>query len=553
MAELVASGIVVEHRSRAGVVRSLAGVDVTVASGDVLAVMGGTGAGKSTLARVLVGIESPTSGTLGGAALGGVRMVLQRPEASFLEARVLDEVMLAALAGGAPRAEADRRARGLLDLLGLPADIADRDPLALSGGEQRRVAIAAVLSGDPAVTILDEPSAGLDSAARGELHQALLALRTAGRTMVVITHDPAEAALLGTRLVVLADGRVAWDGAADAILGDPATARRAGIDVAPEVTALHEVAHRLGASPGAPSADPAAAIAQLAQVLRASSTPVGDVDRSVEGFVPVQPHVSAATGDAEVGPALAGLPPRVDARLRILACAFAIVAALAASSLVGAALVAAAAAGVVAAADIAASRVRLAVRPLIGLTIALVALQLLVAPGADAPLVHGSSIDVPAAPALLRALQAAGIVLATLALSAATAPVDLAAAMRWWLAPLRLLRIPVDAAAFIVATGLGLVPVLADELERLRAAQRARGLRPAGSRRPLTRLRADAQLLTPLVVGAFRHAHQLADALVLRGLDPDARVLSWRPRVRPPADLLLAAGGIALLVVSRFA
>jgi energy-coupling factor transporter transmembrane protein EcfT len=182
----------------------------------------------------------------------------------------------------------------------------------------------------------------------------------------------------------------------------------------------------------------------------------------------------------------------------------------------------------------------------------LVLLQLVFGGGSGVELRRGVDAQLAVAPALLRALQAAAVVLATLALSARTTTLDLAAAMRRLLAPLRIVGIPVAALAFVAATGLGLVPAMADELERLRLAQRARGLR--AHRAPLAaRLRADAALTAPLFVAAFRRAHLLADALAVRGIDPRRPPVAWRPMVVPAVDLLLLAAGIALAFVARFA
>jgi energy-coupling factor transport system ATP-binding protein len=536
MPELEARGLVVERRAGE---RALDGVDLVVQPGELVAIMGATGAGKSTLALTLTGLLAPTAGTLGGTAQGEVRLVLQRPESTILKARVLDEVSLAARRRGEPIAHAERQALEMLAHLALPTDIAGRDPLALSGGEQRRVAIAAVLASDPRVTILDEPGAGLDPAARHELHDAIERLHAAGRTLLLVTHDPAEAARLATRLVVLVEGRIAGDGPPSMVLGDPERAASLGLEVAPEVRALRAVAHARGIDSHVASLRSEDVLDELARVLRA----------------PTHGHVSP-NAPRETAPATSRLapplPPLVDARLRLLACALAVAAALLATTLLAAALIAASAAIVVGLARIDRTRVRIAVRPLVMLAVVLVVLQLVFAGGTETDVTRSWSSNAPALAAILRALQASGVVLATLALSGATATTDLAAAIRALLGPLRSLRVPVDTLAFVVATGLGLVPAMADELERLRLAQRARGIRRADARLP-QRLRDDAQLLAPLFVAAFRRAHLLADALAVRGYDPRARHRPWRPRTLPGSDVALLAAGVALLVVARFA
>lgn len=542
MPELQARSVSVTRGGR-DAVRALDGVDVSIEAGELVAVMGGTGAGKSTLALVLAGLVDPDHGTLSGAAVGAVRLVLQRPEASFLAANVLDEAMLAPLARGEPANAAVRHARMHLAQLGLGDEYSGRDVLTLSGGEQRRVAIASTLATEASVLVLDEPGAGLDRAARAELHAAIAQLHAAGRTIVLVTHDPDEAASLATRLLVLREGRVAWDGAVAPVLGSPDHARRLGIATSPEVQVLHDVAAVRGVPLDGTAATASRAIAQLAAVL---ATPAQvDSDGVGERAPSTQPATSLH------GASRARLAPLVDARVRVVATALATVAALAAASLLAATIVAIACAVLVAIARIDRARVRLAVRPLVALALLLVLLQLLVGGAPDVDLRRGTQADFAAAPALMRALQASAIVLATLALSACTTMLDLSTALRRLLGPLRVVGVPVATLAFVTATGLGLVPAMSDELERLRLAQRARGLRSRG-RSPLARLRSDAALVPPLFVAAFRRAHLLADALAVRGIDPRRPLPAWRALHVPGGDLLLLAAGAFLLVVSRF-
>ena len=527
--------------------RALDGVDLVIERGELVAVMGATGAGKSTLALSMAGLVQPDRGHVEGAAAGQVRLVLQRPEATFLADTVLEEVMLALEARGEPRHAAGRHAQALLELLGLGPQFADRDPLALSGGEQRRVAIAATLAADARVLVLDEPSAGLDHAARARLHAALRQLHAADRTIVLVTHDPDEAASLATRLVVLAEGRVVADAPPSSVLGDPQAAARVGLAVSPEVQLLHDVAADRGLAmpPG---------IATARDALDALAAMVAGEEVATREVAPPQrPGGAAAAPMRDAQPAArTPLPVLVDSRPRILAAAAAMVAALAATSLLAAAIVLAACVGVVVAARVGRARLQLTVRPLLALAVLLVALQLLLGGAPDVDLRHGVPARFDAAPALMRAAQAGAVMFAALALSATTTPLDLATGLRRLAAPLVVLRVPVAALSFVVATALGLVPAMADELERLRLAQRARGLRPA-ARSPLARLRADARLVGPLFVSAFRRAHLLADALAVRGIDPRRPVRPWRPMTIPAIDPLLCVAGIALVLVARFA
>jgi energy-coupling factor transporter ATP-binding protein EcfA2 len=186
---------------RAGGRAVLRGLDLTLAPGERVALMGRNGAGKSTLLRHANGLLKPTRGRVETA--GRVALLLQNPNDYFLADRVGDELP----------AEALQRA-------GLDA-LADRHPRDLSGGERQRLALA-IVSGDPAtppaVLCLDEPTRGMDRAAKGDLATTLRAVAGAGTAVLVATHDPEFAAVVADRVVLLADGRTIADGPTSELL-----------------------------------------------------------------------------------------------------------------------------------------------------------------------------------------------------------------------------------------------------------------------------------------------------------------------------------------------
>jgi energy-coupling factor transport system ATP-binding protein len=172
----------------------LRGLELTVAPGESVALMGRNGAGKSTLLRHLAGLLAPTRGSIERA--GRVALLLQNPGDYFLHERVGDEASATALA-----------AEGL-------AELADRNPRDLSGGERQRLALA-IVAGDgqpPATLALDEPTRGMDREAKRELAADLRRRAADGQAVIVATHDPEFAAALATRAILLADGRVIADG-----------------------------------------------------------------------------------------------------------------------------------------------------------------------------------------------------------------------------------------------------------------------------------------------------------------------------------------------------
>jgi polar amino acid transport system ATP-binding protein len=215
----------------------LRAVDLTVRQGEVLALMGLSGGGKTTVLRAIVGLEPFDAGEI---RLDGVtlrpgplpresRLAPLRRQVGivfqfhhlFAHLTALENVMLAPVrAHGATRSAAEVRARGLLDSLGVLAR-ADALPSQLSGGEAQRVAIARALATDPPVLLLDEPTASLDPARRGELGKTLQELRASGRTLMLTTHDYAFAREFATRVMILAEGAVVEEGDPSQVLEHP--------------------------------------------------------------------------------------------------------------------------------------------------------------------------------------------------------------------------------------------------------------------------------------------------------------------------------------------
>ena len=197
----------------------LKGVDLEVAKGEVVAIVGASGAGKTTLMQILGTLSTPDSGEL---EIDGVNPFALKDKqlARFRNQRLgfvfqfhhllpeftaLENVMIPALIAGVSQAQAKQRAMELLQTVGL-GQRASHKPQQLSGGEQQRVAIARALANDPAVLFADEPSGNLDSATKQEIHQLFFDLRDKlGQTVVIITHDESLAAMCD-RSLVMKDG-----------------------------------------------------------------------------------------------------------------------------------------------------------------------------------------------------------------------------------------------------------------------------------------------------------------------------------------------------------
>ena len=211
----------------------LDGVDLEVAAGEALVIIGRSGSGKSTLLRCTNLLEPIDSGriflegdeiTRKGADVSAVRqrigMVFQQFNL-FPHLSALDNVTLAARKiRKLPRAEADKRALALLDSVGL-AEKARQHPHQLSGGQQQRVAIARALMMNPHVMLFDEVTSALDPELVGEVLIVMRDLARTGMTMLVVTHEMQFAREVGDRLVFMDEGRIVEEGRPAEVLDDP--------------------------------------------------------------------------------------------------------------------------------------------------------------------------------------------------------------------------------------------------------------------------------------------------------------------------------------------
>ena len=241
-------------------VPALRGLDLTVEPGEFVAVMGATGAGKTTLCLALNGlVPQSTGGTFRGdvwvagrntkahpvAALATeVGLVFQDAESQLFNMTVEDEVAFGPESLGLPREEIESRIRWALEVVGL-LHLRHRSPAHLSGGQQRRLAIAAVLAMRPAVLVLDEPTAGLDPLGRRTVLAVLAELRRQGATVIMATQDAEAAATLADRVIVLEAGRIALQGTPQEVFEQVDRLHALGLDV-PQMA---ELSRRLGIQP----------------------------------------------------------------------------------------------------------------------------------------------------------------------------------------------------------------------------------------------------------------------------------------------------------------
>lgn len=220
MSEIRLDHVCFSYRDHGRDEQALKDIDLTISDGSFVCVLGRSGCGKTTLLKLIAGLYLPQSGEirLGGTAITGPdtdRGVVFQNDTLFPWMTALKNVQFGIRQARReiPKAEARRLAMEYLDMVGM-ADCADRYPFQLSGGMQQRVAIARALAMDTEVLLLDEPFGALDTRNRRELQELLERLWcvTSGRkTVVFITHDIEEAALLADRILYMTPGRIAAD------------------------------------------------------------------------------------------------------------------------------------------------------------------------------------------------------------------------------------------------------------------------------------------------------------------------------------------------------
>ena len=307
---------------------ALSGVDLDIAPGERVLVLGPSGSGKSTLMGGLAGLlggaeEGEATGTLtvdGVApadARGRVGLLMQDPEAQVVLARVGDDVAFGMENLGVAREEIWPRVESSLEAVGLSVPL-DHSTTELSGGQKQRLALASILAMGPGLLLLDEPTANLDPSGVAEVRAAVEAVvESTGATMVVVEHRVDVWASLVDRVIVVADGAIAADGPLDEVLAQQGGALRErgiwlpGDDVAAEVGPAPEVA------PASSEATPIARVANLTIGYDASAPVRSGIDLTIERGVSTCIVGANGAGKSTFALTLAGLLPPLEGTVEV--------------------------------------------------------------------------------------------------------------------------------------------------------------------------------------------------------------------------------------------
>jgi len=436
--------------------RALEDVDLTIGAGESVLVVGGNGSGKSTLAWVLAGLRRPSEGLalLDGRPVsqqvGRVAMAFQHPRLQLLRPTVRRDVQDA---GAVDAAAADEA----LALVGLdPGQVGDRRVDQLSGGQQRRVALAGLLARRPRLLVLDEPFAGLDERSRSGLIDVLVRLRRQlGLTLVLVSHDVEGTDRLVSRVVKLAGGR---------IVADSRSAPAAAAPVRPTIRPDNRREAELHLLRYVPSASPVHRLWAGTKLLAVAALSLA---LSIQ---PTWPAIALVGVSVAAVLRLAGIPRGAAPRLPRWFWS-----------------------GI-----------------LLGGAVSVTAGQ--------PPDVHlaGFTIGLGGFEEWARFLVLGFVLLAAAAIVGWTTPLaEIAPALAKLARPLRWVRLPVDEWAVAVALTVRCLPLLVDELQTMLAARRLRRSRAEMGWRSLAREPQD--LMAAALVMASRRAHDLAEAIDARG------------------------------------
>lgn len=240
-------------------VTALDKVNIEIEKGEIVAVIGHTGSGKSTLMQQLNGLLKPSSGRvlIDGEDIRSskaktletrfrVGLCFQYPEYQLFENTVYDDIAFGPKNMGLSKAEVDKRVRDAAKYVGIPDSAFTTHPFDLSGGEKRRVAIAGVISMEPEILILDEPTSGLDPKGREQILSLIKNYRErTGKTVIIVSHSMNDIAKIASKVIVMYNSKVLMTGSVDEVFEQSEKLCEIGLSV-PQITEVFAKLHAMG-------------------------------------------------------------------------------------------------------------------------------------------------------------------------------------------------------------------------------------------------------------------------------------------------------------------
>ena len=487
--------------------------------GEFLGIAGHTGSGKSTLIQHMNGLVHPTRGRVlldgqdladkraAQACRGKVGLVFQYPEYQLFAATVREDVAFGPRNLGLPADEVDRRVEAALESVRLDiAELGDKSPFELSGGQQRRVAFAGVLAMEPRVLVLDEPVAGLDPVAREEFLDLIAQLHAGGLTVVMVSHSMDDLARLSDRVLVLNEGRQFAFGSPAEVFAHGDELRAIGLDV-PAPQKLASELREAGVNLPRDLYD----VETLANDLAAAFNSQAETDTGKGGSVRsvIMPDI------AVIGRYWPGTSPlhRMDARAKLLLALALMAVVFVAQSFWGLAVCAAFVFGFFKLAGIPLRSAFKSIAPLAFIVVVTALLNVFFVQG-GAVLFEWWIIRISEAGLWQAAFIACRLLLLLLGMSLltlTTATLDITDAFEYLLRPFRRIGVPAHELSMMMGIALRFLPQFTFELQTVYRAQISRGATFSKGR-----LRMLASLMVPLFTSAFRHAETLSSAMDAR-------------------------------------
>jgi energy-coupling factor transport system ATP-binding protein len=232
-------------------IKALDGIDLKIQKGMITGLIGHTGSGKSTLAQMFNGLLRPHEGKV---LLDGediwkrpkdirkirfrVGLVMQYPEYQLFEETIYKDIAYGPKNMGLGESEIDERVREAAEFAGLDAELLEKSPFDLSGGQKRRAAIAGIIAMRPELLILDEPAAGLDPRGRDSIFQNIAEYqKKSGSTVLIVSHSMEDMARYCDRLIVMSGGRIMLEGDCREVFSHAELLESVGLDI-PQITKL---------------------------------------------------------------------------------------------------------------------------------------------------------------------------------------------------------------------------------------------------------------------------------------------------------------------------